>query len=660
MTKTYLKFRSRITILSCSIIFIWVGLSVRLFQIMVLDSESYRERGFQQSQIQETLPYVRGNIFDRNNVPLTRNIIHYTLAVHPGKIKDKTSFVTELSAATGRNPDYYLKKIKTKANFVYLERNLRRSKVESILEKRPAGLIIERNARRSYPHTHVASQLIGYTDVDDIGLSGIEKQYNQYLQGTPGWVLKQLNGRGQANRKNSFPSKSPIDGSNIQLTIDLEYQSILQEELVIRMGKAEAKGAIGVLMNPQTGAILAMASVPDYDPNRPGSYPLESHKNRAVTDQFEPGSTFKIVTATAAVATGAVALNDEFYCENGQFTVAGKTIRDHEKFGLLTFTQIIAHSSNVGTIKIAQQVGRNSLYRFARNFGFGTVTGLGFPGETSGTLRQTTDWSEISLAEVAIGYEVGVTALQMAAAYSAIANGGYLMKPYIINQILSADGKVIRVEKPEVVRRVADPQIMAVIKDMLVQVVENGTGTKAGIKGWSVAGKTGTAYKFVDGAYSDRHYISNFVGFFPADDPQIVGVFILDEPRYGLHWGGYGAAPLFRRVMERIINMDDSIRYKGQRKYQPQPNIILAEANTIPAKSGLRPLSTVSNVSARPYTDGYAYVPEVRGMSIRKAKSVLAEAGLRVRFSGSGRVTWQSPKPGTKCLPGSICTMGLQ
>lgn len=658
MTKTYLKFRPRIIVLTCILIFSWAGLSLRLFHIMIIDSEMYREKGFQQGQTKEVLPYVRGNIFDRNNISLTQNIIHYSLAVHPGKFKNKNELALIISESTGRSEEYYLNKLKSKANFVYLERNLRRKKVEKVLTENIPGLIIERQTRRSYPHSKIASQIIGYTDIDDAGLSGIEKLLDRKLRGTAGWVVKQMDGRGRANPKNSFPVRQPLDGSNVQLTIDLGYQSILQEELYRSVKNTKAMGGIGILMNPQTGAILAMGSVPDFNPNDPGSFPLEYHKNRAVTDQFEPGSTFKIIAATAALATKTVNAYDEIHCENGQFTIAGKTIRDHEKYGLLTFTQIIAQSSNVGTIKIAQKLGQNTLYRFARNYGFGSPTGLDFPGETQGILRQPSEWSEISLAELAIGYEVGVTALQLAAAYSAIANGGFLMKPYIISQIQSAAGKIESVYKPEVIRKVSNPDVMNTLKDMLVQVVENGTGTEAAIKGWSVAGKTGTAHKYVNGSYSKSLFISNFAGFFPADDPQIVGVFILDEPQYGLHWGGTSAAPLFKRVMERIINMDDSIRYRNLDKNQNQPGIILAGA--IIENHNSAPNLSTSSAADDSYTDGYARVPELRGMSIRKAKNVLVKSGLRAMFSGSGRVIWQSPKPGTICLPGSICTMGLQ
>ncbi|MEA1881170.1 MAG: penicillin-binding protein [Candidatus Marinimicrobia bacterium] len=621
---------------------------------MVTDSDIYRKQGINQGQRQEPLLAVRGNIYDVKNTPLTRNIIHYSLAAHPSKVRDKNGFAKLISESTGNEPDYYLNKLNSKADFVYLDRNMRRDKVESILGQRIPGLVIDRKSRRSYPHTFVGSQVIGFTDVDDKGLTGIEKEYNAYLTGTHGWVVKSINGEGRSQVKTSFPIKPPIDGSNIQLTIDLEYQSILQEELSRSINETRAKGAMGVLMDPQTGAVLAMASLPDYNPNQPGSSPTENQKNRVITDQFEPGSTFKIITATAAVATRTVSLYDEFYCEEGKFTVAGKTISDHEKFGLLTFPQIIVHSSNVGTIKIAQKIGQNPLYRFARDYGFGTPTGIRFPGEMQGTLRKTKDWSEISLAEVAIGYEVGVTALQLASAYSSIANGGFLLKPRLVKQILSPDGKIVFAEKPEVIRKVAGPEIMSTIKDMLVQVVESGTGTKAHIQGWSVAGKTGTAHKFVDGSYSKNQYISNFAGFFPAEDPQVVGVIILDEPNYGYHWGGYGAAPVFRRVAQRIINMDDSIQYHKPKTNFNKP---MYAGATQQDDLGLVPINTVASYPK--YQDGYTIVPNVRGMSIRKAKQVLIASNMRASFTGSGHVVWQSPKPGTKKLPGSLCTMGL-
>ena len=651
MTKSYLKFRSRVSAISFIMIMGWAMLSARLFQIMVIDSEQYKQQGITQAQKNEKLLAVRGNIYDRNNVPLTQNIIHYSLGAQTFKIKDRAEFAAKIANSTGRDIEYYLKKIDTKKSFVVIEHKLRQNKVKPLLEQIIPGLVVERKSRRYYPHENIASQTVGFTDVDDKGLTGIEKEFNSYLAGKAGWVVKQVDGKGRSQIKTSFPIKPPIDGSNIQLTIDLEYQSILHEELNRRINETNAKGAIGIIINPQNGSILAMSSMPDFNPNQHGLSPIENQKNRVLTDQFEPGSTYKVVTATAAVATNAVSLYEEFNCKEGKINVAGKIISDHEIFGLLTFPQIIAHSSNVGMIKIAQKLGQEPLYTFSRDFGFGSPTGIQFPGESKGKLRQTKNWSEMSLAEVSIGYEVGVTALQLASAYAAIANGGYLIKPSLIKQILSAKGEVIYSEKPEIIRKIANPEIMETVKDMLVDVVQYGTGEKAKIKGWSIAGKTGTAYKFIDGAYSNK-YISNFAGFFPAEKPQVVGVIILDEPKYGYHWGGYGAAPVFRRIAQRIINVDDSIKHHKKEKRLTETVI----ANNDNEKS-LIALSTVN--SLKKYQDGYAIVPNVRGMSIRKAKSILKKSNLRAKFEGSGQVVWQSPAPGTKKLPGTICTIGL-
>ena len=402
----------------------WGMLSVRLFQIMVVDSEEYKQQGISQAQKNEKLLAVRGNIYDRNNIALTQNIIHYSLGAQTFKIKDKAEFAATIANSTGRDIEYYLNKLNTEKGFVVLEHKLRQNKVKPILGQMIPGLVVERKSRRYYPQENITAQTVGFTDIDDKGLTGIEKEFNSQLVGKAGWVVKQVDGKGRSQIKTSFPIKPPIDGSNIQLTIDLEYQSILHEELNRRVNETNAKGAIGVIIDPQNGSILAMSSMPDFNPNQHGLSPIENQKNRVLTDQFEPGSTYKIVTATAAVATNVVSLYEEFNCIEGKINIAGKIISDHEKFGLLTFPQIIAHSSNVGMIKIAQRLGQEPLYTFSRDFGFGSSTGIQFPGESKGKLRKTKNWSEMSLAEVSIGYEVGVTALQLASAYAAIANGG--------------------------------------------------------------------------------------------------------------------------------------------------------------------------------------------------------------------------------------------
>ncbi len=653
MTKTYKKYRSRIIFISLGFVLLWTGLSIRLIKIMVFDSSHYRRIGFKQSKTQEPLIALRGNIYDKNGVSLTKNIIHYSVGAHVEKVKNKEEIAISLSKITGRDSDFYYKKLKNKrSGYQVLELKVGR-KVGEKIEKDIPELKTSKQSRRFYPHANIASQIIGFTKHNDSGLVGIERYYEKFLAGKDGWIVKQKNvaGRKGSFHKTSFPIKEPIKGSNVQLTIDIEYQSILQEELQRRIEEAGAKGAMGILMNPQNGDILAMASLPDFDLNNPNGSPLENQKNKIITDQFEPGSTYKIVAATAALESKKINLFDEFNCEEGKVKIDGWTISDHEQFGVLTFPQIIANSSNVGVIKIAQKLGKDPLYNTSRSFGFGAYTGIGFPGESQGILRKKSDWNHMSIASVSIGYEVAVTALQIATAYSAIANGGVLLKPQLVKQIINEDGSVAYRSKPESIRKIAQANIMMDMKHILEKVVDEGTGIKADIEGWTIAGKTGTAIKYLNGSYSNK-YISNFAGFFPSENPQVVGVVVLDEPNHGLHWGGYGAAPLFKRIAERIINLDDSFKH--------YKNEISDSKNLIAVKKMDTLLTLTTKNIYKPYTDGYVIIPDVRGMSIKKAKKLLIKNGLKPKFTGSGKVAWQSPKPGSKELPGSSLTISLK
>ena len=653
MTKTYKKYRSRIIFISLGFVLLWTGLSLRLIKIMVFDSSHYRRIGFKQSKTQEPLIALRGNIYDKNGVSLTKNIIHYSVGAHVEKIKNKEEIAISLSKITGRDSDFYSKKLKNKrSGYQVLELKVGR-KVGEKIEKDIPELKTRKQSRRFYPHANIASQIIGFTKHNDSGLVGIERYYEKFLAGKDGWIVKQKNvaGRKGSFHKTSFPIKEPIKGSNVQLTIDIEYQSILQEELQRRIEEAGAKGAMGILMNPQNGDILAMASLPDFDLNNPNGSPLENQKNKIITDQFEPGSTYKIVAATAALESKKINLFDEFNCEEGKVKIDGWTISDHEQFGVLTFPQIIANSSNVGVIKIAQKLGKDPLYNTSRSFGFGAYTGIGFPGESQGILRKKSDWNHMSIASVSIGYEVAVTALQIATAYSAIANGGVLLKPQLVKQIINENGSIAYRSKPESIRKIAQANIMMDMKHILEKVVDEGTGIKADIEGWTIAGKTGTAIKYLNGSYSNK-YISNFAGFFPSENPQVVGVVVLDEPNHGLHWGGYGAAPLFKRIAERIINLDDSFKHYKNEISDSKNLIAVKKVDTLPTL-------TTKNIY-KPYTDGYVIIPDVRGMSIKKAKKLLIKNGLKPKFTGSGKVAWQSPKPGSKELPGSSLTISLK
>ena len=660
MTKTYLRYRPRVAVLAVFIILSWAGLCLRLFHVQVLNGEHYQKTVVKQSQTKQGIPPTRGNIFDRKNRPLTRNIIHYTLSANPSMVIDKDGLAEEISKRTGKPKEVYLKKLNSNSKFEYLERDLQKEKLGSLETTSFEGLNLERKFRRYYPHNHIAAQLIGFTNLDDDGISGIEKDFNDYLKGSPGWIYKTKGWSGKIQHKSGMPFKRPVDGNNIQLTIDLEYQSILEEELKKRQLETKSSSATGIIMDPQTGEILAMATTPGFDNNQFQSTKPELHRIRSITDQFEPGSTFKVVSAISAIYDGQIGLQDEFNCENGSFKYYSEEISDHEEFGMLTLSQIIQHSSNIGIIKMMEQVGPKTLFSKSRDFGFGSKTGISLNGEVTGKLKKHTEWSAVSLGMIAMGHEVAVTAIQLAVAYSSIANGGYLLKPLIVNQIMAPEGSIVYDEEPIVARKIADTVSMKNIREMLRNVITKGTGQNAKIAGWQVAGKTGTAQKWKDGNYSNDKFISNFIGFLPYEDPQLLALVMLDEPSKPFHWGNEGAAVAFKRIMERIINMDDSILPPSKKK----PNDIIEMDKVITHvnnenkkfENKLPPmqLSTLTRNTTK------TIVPEVRGLSMRRAMATLNNSNLKYKISGSGKVYWQHPKPGLIVDKGMTCVVDLK
>ena len=663
MTKTYLKYRTRITFLAGIILLAWAGLCIRLFQVQVLNGEQYQLAVIKQSQKKQNLPANRGNIFDREDRPFTRNIIHYTLSVNPGKVTDKIGLATAISDRTGHPSEKYLKKLNSKSKFEYLERNLQRETLGALEITAFDGLNISRKYRRYYPHNHVGAQVLGFTNIDDKGISGIEKDFNTYLTGSPGWVYKTRGWSGKVQHKSGMPFQSPVDGCNVQLTIDLEYQSILEEELTIRQDETNAISATGIIMNPQTGEILAMASTPGFDNNKFSKSLPSQHRIRAITDQFEPGSTFKIVPAVSALANNKIGLTEEFNCENGEFDYFNIKIKDHDDYGMLTLPQIMHYSSNIGVIKFMERIGPKSLYTFSRSFGFGAPTGISLAGETVGKLSPVKNWSAVSMGQISRGYEVGVTAIQMATAYSAIANGGYLVSPRLVRQIMDHNQDVIYSEETSIIRKIATEKTMGNIREILRGVVSNGTGHKAEISGWDIAGKTGTAQKWKNGKYSNEQFISNFVGFFPYKDPQLLAFIMLDEPEKPYHWGSEGAAVAFKRIMKRIINMDDKIvpPIRGQNNFEYVSNsvkddVIVGRNNPVAFTTSTLPqgLITVAKFTNK------VEMPEVRGFSMRKVMTSIREADLKLKIQGSGIVFWQSPKPGTVVNKGTTCIVGLK
>lgn len=554
--------RKRAIVITTIILFGFAVILFRLVNLMIFDHEKLSEQAAQQYIHEKTLTPQRGVIWDRNMKEMATNIETDSLYAVPSKVRDTARLSSQISpiikVSTGEINNLLLKK-KGKS-FTWVARRMdlddsrKLSALKSSFKDGEIGFVTE--PKRYYPKGQTASHILGFANIDDKGIAGLELVYNDYLKGEVKSVPVARDARGKSLVSDV---KEAVPGNNIILTIDEGLQYIVERELTNVMEERKAKAAVAIMMNPMTGEILALANRPTYDPNSPAMSDGEEKRNRAITDIYEPGSTMKSILASAAVEEKAVSLNDMFDVSKGSITVAGKTIHDVHRHGVLNFQDVIKKSSNVGAVKVGMRLGATKYYEYIKRFGFGDKTGIDFPGEAKGILRNVKKWSGTSLACMSIGQEIGMTPLQMLTAYSAIANGGVLMKPYIVSEIISPDGKSIKRNSPAEVRRVISKTTAATLRDILKTVVEEGgTAQRANVKGNLVAGKTGTAQIFdtKTGHYSKNRFVSSFVGFAPADDPRVALIVVVYEP-VGETYGGLVAAPVFKNIIENTFSYLD-------------------------------------------------------------------------------------------------------
>jgi cell division protein FtsI/penicillin-binding protein 2 len=485
--------------------------------------------------------------------PQVINLTRESLYAIPNQIKDKETLINKLSSILNLEANYLRDRLYRNKSFVWIARKIEPSKVKEILSLNEEGLGFIKENIRAYPNHYLASHILGFTDIDNVGIEGIELFYNDYLKGKPGFGLFLRDGRGKILdlwEKVILPQ----DGFDLVLTIDEVIQYIAEREIdkVFRVFKA--KSASIVILDPFTGEILAMANRPTFDLNYAKDSSSLIRRNRAITDIFEPGSSFKIVTAAAALETGMIKEEQNFFCENGSYRVANHILHDHQPHGWLTFRQIIEQSSNIGTTKVAQILGPKVLYHYIKAFGFGSILGIDLPGEARGIIKPPSLWSKTSIGAVPIGHEVGVTALQLASAISVVANGGLLMRPFILKEVRDKYQATIKQNFPFIIRRVINPETALRLKEILAGVVENGTGKLARIEGIRVAGKTGTAQKIgSDGRYVHDRFVASFIGFAPVDNPRIAICIVVDEPK-PYYFGGVVCAPVFKKVASEVLN----------------------------------------------------------------------------------------------------------
>ncbi|MEW6215170.1 MAG: penicillin-binding protein 2 [Nitrospirota bacterium] len=545
--------KKRAIILNTIIIFSFFAISLRLTDLMILNHKHLSEKAKMQHLKVEDLQVRRGIIFDRRGRELALNLELESLYCDPESLNLNNDSAEKLASVMAKEPDVILAKIPEDGRFAWVERKLEPDTAERVKELNIKGLGFRTEAKRFYPEGELASHILGLVDVDNQALEGIELQYDGYLKTGGGKVFF---GRDASGRTLSSGVNIEAKGNNIVLTIDGVLQSIVEKEIENAMSKWRAAAVSAIMMDPFTGEILALANRPAYDPNRREKASDFEKRNRAITDCYEPGSTFKIVIGVAALEEKVAKPDTLFDVSKGGIEAGGKTIRDVHRYGILTFREVIQKSSNVGSIIIGMRLGKERLYKYARLFGFGEKTEIDLPGEVSGWIRPPERWSGTSIGAIPIGQEVAVTPLQVLRAYSAIANGGFLVRPHIVSEIISPEGHVLVSFRDRERKRIISTKTSEIFKDILKGVVEEGgTGKSASIEGNEVAGKTGTA-QIIDPKtkrYSREKFVSSFVGFVPADNPRLAIIVVVYEPK-GQIYGGVVAAPVFKDIANQTLS----------------------------------------------------------------------------------------------------------
>jgi len=628
--------RARVLVLAALLAAGFGGVAARLAHLQIYRHAELSAMAERQYSRTVVLRPQRGPIIDRHGQPLAASTPAESLFVQPRHVGDPARVAARLAPLLGM-PEAELRATLTSPRpFTWLRRRLPPALADQVRALREPGLGLVPEPLRLYPNRELGAHVLGFEGVDG-GLEGIERAFDDTLAGTPG---KAVVGRDALGRDvvTEHVLQPPVPGHGVMLTLDANVQYVAEREVDAAWRRTRAKAAMAVVLEPRTGDVLAIAIRPTFNPNTFLDVPSRDvWRNRAITDPFEPGSTFKAILAAAALEERVVRPDALLYAENGSITIARTTIRDWKKYGWLTFAEVLQNSSNVGSIKVGLALGAERYYRYMTAFGFGAPTNVGLPGESRGVLREPERWSGLSLPTMSIGQEVSVTALQMVAAFGAIANGGTLMQPRLVRALFDAQGRETRRFDPVAVRQVISPETARTLTLLLTRVVDEGTGRKASIPGYPVAGKTGTAQKLDPSTkrYSRAPGVLSFVGFAPADAPRFAMIVLLDEPKTE-RWGSEAAAPMFAAIGREIL------RYMEVPPADAPPVQIVSAPEAPPPAPRLRLVSTAAAVDA----DGRPLMPDLRGRPLRHALAALAPLRVGVSVSGRGLVARQEPEPG--------------
>ena len=635
---------------------LWTAvIEARLVYLQVVRHADLSARAERQQMRTVTAPGKRGEILDRRGRVLAYSVDADSIYAVPSEIEQPHQAVAAICGAlddcTARERQQLLERFGRQRAFVYVRRQVTPEQARRVKALDLEGIGFMKESRRFYPNKELAAHLIGYVGIDSTGLHGIEATYDHLIKGKPGTVLVQTDARRHAF---SRLEKPPTTGASLELTLDEYLQHIAERELKAGVHEFRAAGGSAVVMDPYTGEILALANYPTFNPNAFRQAPETARRNRAVQDLYEPGSTFKIVTAGAALEEKMIRSSDQIDVSAGLIRFGGRVINDDHRYGVLSFEDVIVKSSNVGAIKVGLKLGAERLGLYINRFGFGRPISPDFPGESPGIVWDPAKLTDSALASVAMGYQVGVTPLQMAAAVSSVANGGELIEPRVVRAVVR-DGKRVPVPR-KVLRRTVSPGTAAELTRIMESVVDRGTATRAQVAGYTVAGKTGTAKKLVNGSYlGHSNYNASFVGFVPSRKPVYTIIVVIDSPHAKSYYGGAVAAPVWQRIA------DAALRHQGVPPTLNAPPPVLSARRDAPRElktSGRVEPPSILTVSER-REGGEAGFPDLRGLSAREAIRTLARLGLTAKMHGAGVVVEQRPEPGAPLDGRTTCALWL-
>ncbi len=646
--------RLRILFIASIVTLAAVAVLIRAYQLQIIDRGRLYREAIWQFKKQMKLAPKRGIIFDRNRTPLAISLDVHSIYADPIKVKDKQKTAKILSKLTGVSQKTILRRLNSKRRFVWIKRKVSEDVAKAVREKRLEGIEMVKESKRFYPNGELLAQVLGFTNIDSEGLAGIELKYDYLLSGYQYKLSVMRDGRGRRYilDENILPDSSR--GANLILTIDRNIQYIVEEEVKKIYQKYTPKGIIAVVSNPKNGKILALANYPTFDPNEYQNYNTSTFKNRAVTDVFEPGSTMKVFLMAAALNEGVVDEDEKIDCEGGVVKIDGVTIHDSHPFGKLSIDEILIHSSNIGSGKIAARLGKEVYYRYLREFGFGQKTGIELPAESRGLLRPPNRWYRVDLFNHAFGQGLSVTAIQLIAALNTIANRGVYLAPTIVESAEFPGGTMMPARNQKK-KRVVSEEVAVKVTKMMEGVVSNiGTGKYAKVRGYRVAGKTGTAQKLdpETGKYSKKRWTSLFMGFVPADHPVLSAVIVVDEPE-GEYYGGKVAAPAFAAIMDRILKYINVVPLDSVEKVKVTRN---EESQIIKRDRRIFPLYFSGSKSNKTTNR----IPNFVGLGLKDALRVSLRMGLKLDVSGSGVCVSQWPKPGSRIPSGRKVRLVLE